>query len=155
MSRDRVLRDRPPAARKERMTLFCENARTRPERFQNPSDLRPTGLSRLARSTCCQRPFRFPPERRVPVERRSHNGDRPSSKTHQPYREFRRTVNQTVAHSCAPSCAAGNCCSNAVCGAHNAQQGRLDRTLCTDFRAQNAESRQNELKILGGLAICR
>ena len=77
----------------------------------------PTGLSRLARSTCCQRPFRFPPERCVPVERRSPYGDRPSSKTHQPYREFRTTVNQTAAHSCAQLCMYGNCCSYASCGA--------------------------------------
>jgi hypothetical protein len=68
-----------------RTILTCEIVRTRNPKF----------ISRLARSTCCQRPNRTPPERRVSVELTNFQiiETGVSSKTFQTYRDCLPLVN--------------------------------------------------------------
>jgi hypothetical protein len=111
------------------------------------------GLSRLARSTCCQRPFRFSPERCVPVERRSHL--------------WRPTVLENLSTlprasvNCQPNgctftaqpCMYGNCCSDASCGAQTrSKAGPVKRFTQPSQERKTPGAIEIELKILGGLA---
>ena len=115
-SNSRLKPDRPGkpgrcrSPREGRTAIFVRSLEQRPKRLKfktgSPPRLRVMrsfNFSRLARSTCCQRPNGTPPERRLSSRTHDHRlmRNRVSSKTFQTYRELLRSVNphlQTVSH---------------------------------------------------------